>query len=148
LLSQQSSPFGYDAEGNRISKSKGSGLETWYYTWDNRNRLIGVEQTSDGASILLAVTYTYDAHDKLVAEEKWQSSTGVVAIRRHWDGEDLWAITDASNVVAARYLYGEAVDQVQGRLSVRRGRRSGARPHRRSWAERRHSGLLRDGQSG
>jgi RHS repeat-associated protein len=106
----------YDAEGNRISKSKGSGLETWYYTWDNRNRLIGVEQTSDGATTLLAVTYTYDAHDKLVAEEKWQSSTGVVATRRHWDGEDLWAITDASNVVAARYLYGEGVDQVQGRI--------------------------------
>jgi RHS repeat-associated protein len=78
--------------------------------------LIGVEQTSDGVNILLAVTYTYDAHDKLVAEEKWQSSTGVVATRRHWDGEDLWAITDASNVVAARYLYGEGVDQVQGRI--------------------------------
>jgi RHS repeat-associated protein len=105
-----------DAEGNRISKSKGSGLETWYYTWDNRNRLIGVEQTSDGASILLAVTYTYDAHDKLVAEEKWQSSTGVVATRRHWDGEDLWAITDASNVVATRFLYGDGVDAVQGRI--------------------------------
>jgi RHS repeat-associated protein len=108
--------YTYDAEGNCISKSKGSGLETWYYTWDTRNRLIGVEQTSDGASILLAVTYTYDAHDKLVAEEKWQSSTGVVTTRRHWDGEDLWAITDASNVVAARYLYGDGVDQVQGRI--------------------------------
>jgi RHS repeat-associated protein len=91
-------------------------LETWYYTWDNRNRLIGVEQTSDGVNILLAVTYTYDANDKLVAEEKWQSSTGVVTTRRHWDGEDLWAITDASNVVAARYLYGDGVDQVQGRI--------------------------------
>jgi RHS repeat-associated protein len=78
--------------------------------------LIGVEQTSDGANILLALTYTYDTHDKLVAEEKWQASTGVVAIRRHWDGEDLWAITDASNVVAARYLYGDGVDQVQGRI--------------------------------
>jgi RHS repeat-associated protein len=28
----------------------------------------------------------------------------------------LWTITDASNVVAARYLYGEGVDQVQGRI--------------------------------
>jgi RHS repeat-associated protein len=108
--------YAYDAEGNRISKSKGSELETWYYAWDNRNRLIGVEQTSDDANILLAVTYAYDAHDKLVAEEKWQSSTGVVAIRRHWDGGDLWAITDASNVVSQRLLYGEGVDQVQGRI--------------------------------
>jgi RHS repeat-associated protein len=108
--------YAYDAEGNRISKSKGSGLETWYYTWDNRNCLIGVEQTSDGVNILLAVTYTYDANDKLVAEEKWQASTGVVVTRRHWDGEDLWAITDASNVVAVRYLYGDGVDQVQGRI--------------------------------
>jgi RHS repeat-associated protein len=41
---------------------------------------------------------------------------GTVTTRRHWDGEDLWSITDASNVVATRFLYADGVDAIQGRI--------------------------------
>ena len=73
-------------------------------------------KTSNGSTVTLAVTYTYDANDKLVSEAKWKTGVGVVTTRRHWDGEDLWAITDASNVVATRFLYADGVDAAQGRI--------------------------------
>jgi YD repeat-containing protein len=58
--------YTYDAEGNLTQKSKGSGLETWYYGYDSRNQLMSVRQTSDGSTNLLTITYTYDALGHLV----------------------------------------------------------------------------------
>ena len=40
--------YSYDAVGNLTQKSKGSGLETVFYTYDNKNRLTNIRDTSDG----------------------------------------------------------------------------------------------------
>jgi RHS repeat-associated protein len=110
--------YTYDAEGNEIQKSKGSGLETWYYGYDTWNRLTSVRQTSDGSTNLLLVTYTYDVFGDRVQEAKWKQSTGTVTTRFHYDGQDVWADTDGSNALKARYLRGDAVDQVFARTEA------------------------------
>src|SRR5262249_9346141 len=98
-----------------IEKTKGPGLETWYYVPENLNRLTGILQTSDGSTIVLRVTYTYDALGHRVQEDRWKASTGTVTTRFQYDGQDVCADTDASNAVKGRYLHGDGVDQVFAR---------------------------------
>ena len=47
----------YDAVGNLTEKTKGTGLETWYYSYDNANELTGVNETSNGTTSILLITY-------------------------------------------------------------------------------------------
>jgi RHS repeat-associated protein len=110
--------YTYDAEGNETQKSKGTGLETWYYGYDTWNRLTSVRQTSDGSTNLLLVTYTYDVFGDRVQEAKWKQSTGTVTTRFHYDGQDVWADTDGGNALKARYLRGDEVDQVFARTEA------------------------------
>ena len=42
--------YTYDAAGNMTQKSKGDGLETWYYGYDNLNRLTSVRETRNGTT--------------------------------------------------------------------------------------------------
>jgi RHS repeat-associated protein len=107
--------YTYDNEGNLTQKSKGSGLETWYYSYDNLNHLTSVQQTSNGTTNLLLVTYTYDVFGNRVQQAKWKSGGSTVTTRFDYDGQDVWADTDTSNTVQVRYLRGDAVDQVFAR---------------------------------
>jgi RHS repeat-associated protein len=104
--------YTYDSAGNTIQKSKGSGLETWYFGWDNRNRLSSVRKTSDGTTNTLTVTYTYDVDDRLVQQAKWVSGGSTVTTRYAYDGENVWADLDGSNNLLVRYVYGDGMDQV------------------------------------
>jgi RHS repeat-associated protein len=103
--------YTYDAAGNEIQKSKGSGLEAWYFSYDTRNHLTTVRQTSDGSTNQLLVTYTYDVLGDRVQQTKWQPSPGTVTTRFDYDGQNVWADTDSSNTLQVRYLRGDAVDQ-------------------------------------
>jgi RHS repeat-associated protein len=107
--------YTYDTAGNQIQKSKGSGLETWYFGYDTLNHLTTVRQTSDGSTNQLLVTYTYDVLGDRVQQAKWMASTGTVTTRFHYDGQDVWADTDTSNNVQVRYLRGDVVDQIFAR---------------------------------
>src|SRR5262249_23486604 len=55
--------YTYDAEGNVIKKSKGANADTWLYSYNNANQLTGVQdRASDGGTLLMQATYSYDAH--------------------------------------------------------------------------------------
>src|SRR6185312_13663517 len=93
--------------------SKGAGLETWYYTFDDANRLTNILQTSDGTTTLLLLTYTYDVQDNRVEEDEWKS--GVTTTTRFvYDapGSNVVIDTDGNNTPLARRMYGDATDQV------------------------------------
>jgi len=45
--------YTYDDAGNMTQKSKGSGLETWYYNYDNANHLTTIRETSNGTTNIL-----------------------------------------------------------------------------------------------
>src|SRR5581483_11868473 len=84
--------YTYDAEGNITQKSKGAGLETWYYTYDNKNRLTSIRQTTDGTTNEYTASYTYDALGRRVLEVDWQSGVGSSTTRMGYDKDGtLWA---------------------------------------------------------
>ena len=104
--------YTYDAAGNTLTKSKGTGLETWYYGWDNRNRLTSVRETTNGTTNELTVTYTYDVQNNLVQEDKWKTGGSVITTRHAYDGAKVWADLDAGNNVQVRYLFDDGTDQI------------------------------------
>jgi RHS repeat-associated protein len=111
--------YTYDNAGNEIEKSKGAGLETWYYTYDTLNRLTDVRQTSDGSTNEMVATYTYDVFGDRVQQSEWTSGTGTVTTRFQYDAKgNVWADTDTSNNVQVRYLYGDGVDQLFARTEA------------------------------
>ncbi len=110
--------YTYDGEGNLTQKSKGSGLETWYYSYDHRNLLTSVRQTSNGTTNLLTLTYTYDALNHLVKQEKWQSGGSTVTTRFSYDGRNVWAELDGSNNIQVRYVWGEGTAQLFARIDT------------------------------
>ena len=68
--------YTYDADGNMTEKSKGTGLETWFYTYDNKGHLLTVNETTNGTTSEMQATYTYDAFGNMVKEVEWQTGVG------------------------------------------------------------------------
>ena len=110
--------YSYDAEGNLTEKTKGAGLETWYYTYDGRNLLTNVTETSDGTSVIYEATYTYDALYHRVQQVVFDG-TSTVTTRNAFDSNGrVWAELSSSNVVQARYLNGDGATDVFARIDV------------------------------
>jgi RHS repeat-associated protein len=107
--------YTYDSAGNMTQKSKGLGLETWYYGYDTLNHLTSVRETTNGTTNELTVTYTYDVLGDRVQQDKWKTGSSTVSTRFAYDGQNVWADTDTSNNVLARYLHGDGADQILAR---------------------------------
>src|SRR5262249_25128395 len=104
--------YTYDAEGDLTQKSKGSGLETWYFTYDHNNRMLTARDTSNGTTNTVTATYTYDALGRLVQEDEWQSGGSTINTRFAQDEkEQVWAELNGSNVVQTRYFRQDGVNQ-------------------------------------
>src|SRR5262249_36607321 len=59
----------YDAAGNLTKRSKGAGAETWTYGYDNKNRLVWVEErATDGGTLLMRADYAYDTDGNRVSK--------------------------------------------------------------------------------
>jgi RHS repeat-associated protein len=114
--------YTYDQEGNLTQKTKGTGLETWFYTYDNRNHLTSVRQTSDGNTNQLLVTYTYDVFGQRATEAKWTSQSGTTTTTRFaYDVYQVWAELNTSNVVQTRYVFGDGQTQLFARIDTGAG---------------------------
>jgi RHS repeat-associated protein len=114
--------YTYDAEGNRLTRSKGSGatLDLTTYTYDSLNHLIGVWQTLGGVNQVV-VTYTYDVLGRRVQQDETIQSGATTTTRFAYDGQQVWADLTSGNVVQTRYLYGDGVDQVLARTDTTLG---------------------------
>jgi RHS repeat-associated protein len=130
--------YTYDVEGNLTKKSKGASDETWVYSYDERNQLIGVEkQQTDGGTLLTRATYMYDVYGNRVEKQVWTSASGTTTTRFALDGWknpvdgssqpyalkgnenfDVWAELDGSNQLTMRRLFGDEVDQLAARISA------------------------------
>ncbi len=100
--------YTYDNAGDMIEKSKGAGLETWYYTYDTLNRLTTVEQTANGTTATLetTATYSYDVYNNLLEVQEWQSGGATTATKYAYDGTNEWAELNGSGSLNVRDLYG------------------------------------------
>lgn len=106
--------YDYDNAGNMTEKTKGSGLETWYYGYDNENRLTSVRETSNGTTNVYTATYTYDILNDRIETDTWSSSTmTLIQTRTSYDRGKAWADLSTSNAVQTRYLYDPAGNLVE-----------------------------------
>jgi RHS repeat-associated protein len=106
LIQSGAVTFIYDANGNRISRTDGSGTMTYQY--DFENRLTRVE-TSGGS----VVQYTYDALGRRITRDVDGAVTHFF-----YDVNDLLAEYDGAGVLQARYTQAPEVDSP---ISLSRG---------------------------
>jgi RHS repeat-associated protein len=98
LISANGTSFGYDANGNQISKVDGSG--SWTYTWDYENRLKQASLFGGGT-----VNYTYDALDRRVQRSVTAGTTKFV-----YDGADVLRDLDGNGSTVADYSNDLGID--------------------------------------
>jgi RHS repeat-associated protein len=99
LVSANGTTFGYDTNGNQISKTEANG--SWTYTWDYENRL---KQAS--LAVGVTVNYSYDALDRCI--QRTSSSSGTA--RFVYDGADVLRDLDSSGSAVADYLNALGID--------------------------------------
>ncbi|HEU5116467.1 MAG TPA: RHS repeat-associated core domain-containing protein [Isosphaeraceae bacterium] len=101
--------YTYDAAGNMTSKTDiATGVET-DYVWDDRNRLVEVDQVVSGVNTVLAL-YTYDALNNPIKVVEGGTTRWTV-----YDGNRPVLDFDGSGTLTARYLQGPMVDEVLAR---------------------------------
>lgn len=99
LVGANGASFGYDTNGNQVSKTDASG--TWTYTWDYENRL---KQASLSGGV--TVNYTYDALGRRVQRTSSTSGTAKFV----YDGLDVIRDLDGSGATVADYLNAPGID--------------------------------------
>ncbi len=135
MLSDGTYTYEYDNEGNRTARfidANSNGVidsgdtSITIYVWDYRNRLSQVRDYAyytayAGQTPSQLVAYSYDAFNRLVAEDTDSNGDGTVdhQTRFIYDGNNIalqFDKTGTGNLAAAnlthRYLYGPAVDQI------------------------------------
>jgi RHS repeat-associated protein len=104
--------YTYDNNGNVSTKSKGSGLEKWFYDYDNLNHLTSVRKTSNGTTNTLTVTYSYDAFGNRVQEDRWQTGGSVVTTKHVYDGQQVLFDLTSGNAIQTRYVWGDQANEI------------------------------------
>jgi RHS repeat-associated protein len=116
VLSDGTWTYTYDGEGNRVKKTNAQTGETWTYGYDNDDHMVWAEdRSSDGGTLLQRVTYEYDALGDRVEEDFSPAFDGHTSIQFAYDGANVWADIEGGQVTN-RYLLGDAVDEVLGRI--------------------------------
>ncbi|MEW4455600.1 hypothetical protein AB1L30_23220 [Bremerella sp. JC817] len=68
MLSDGTYNYMYDDEGNRLTKTNISTGEVIEYTWDYRNRLVGITTNTSGGTVTHEVEYTYDVFNRRIVK--------------------------------------------------------------------------------
>jgi YD repeat-containing protein len=107
LLSDGTYNYQYDAEGNRVKRTKIVGGAVDEYAWDYRNRLVSVVSKNAGGGVIKTVGYEYDVDDQRVRK----TVDGVVE-NYLIDRDQIAFVTDGGGNQTFHYLYGLNVDFV------------------------------------
>jgi len=100
LVSANGTSFGYDANGNQISKTDASG--SWTYTWDYENRL---KQASLSGGVI--VDYSYDALGRRVQ----RTSNADETVEFVYDGMDVLTDRDSDGATLVSYVNAPGLDK-------------------------------------
>jgi len=99
LVSANGTTFGYDTNGNEISKTDST--NSWTYTWDYENRL---DQASLAGGI--TVNYSYDA----LGHRIQRTSSALGTTKFVYDGPDVLRDLDGNDNASADYLNALGID--------------------------------------
>jgi len=108
LLSDGIYNYQYDGEGNRTVRTEIATGEVTEYSWDYRNRLIGVVTLDRSGNILSEFGYTYDVFNRRLSK----SAQGSVLEVFVYDGEHIALVFDGDGTQKNRYLHGPKIDQI------------------------------------
>jgi RHS repeat-associated protein len=100
LTSTSSATYGYDNNGNSITKNDSTGITT--YAWDFENRLSSVTLPGTGGT----VSFKYDPLGRRIYKSS-SSGTSIYA----YDGDNLVEETNSSGAAVARYSQGLKIDE-------------------------------------
>ncbi len=106
-----------DKNGNITQKINPSTGEIWNYSFDNRNRLTTVTDTTS-AGLQMQGTYTHDALGQRVEKAVWTASSGTTTTTRFaYDNRQIIADLDGSSALTMRYLLGSRILERLARIS-------------------------------
>jgi YD repeat-containing protein len=100
LTSTPNATYGYDLDGNAVTKNDSTGITT--YAWDFENRLTSVTLPGTGGT----VSFTYDPFGRRVKKVS-SAGTSIYA----YDGDNLIEEVNSSGAVVARYSQGLNIDE-------------------------------------
>ena len=100
LTSTPGATYGYDANGNTLTKTDTTGITG--YAWDFENRLTSVTLPGTGGT----VAFKYDPFGRRIQKTS-STATSVFA----YDGDNLIEETNSSGVAQARYAQGLNIDE-------------------------------------
>ena len=110
IMSDSDYDYGYDAEGNIISKTETATGMVTTFGYDHRNRLTVIEKRSAGDLLLSTISYTYDGLDRRIT-----TTTDGQVVYTVFDGENVWADFDAAANLETRYMFGDELDALIAR---------------------------------
>lgn len=100
LTSNSNASYGYDYNGNAVTKNDSAGITI--YAWDFENRLTSVTLPGSGGT----VSFSYDPFGRRIRKV---SATGTSIFA--YDGDNLVEETNSTGAVAARYSQGLNIDE-------------------------------------
>ena len=118
LLSDGTWNYGFDGEGNVVTKTSIATGDTWAYGYDAKNRMVSAEHRDSSGALLLKAAYTYDVYDHRISEIITVASGVATETRFAYDGNHLFALLDASNSLVKRYLSLNALDSAFARIGA------------------------------
>lgn len=107
LTATSNATYGYDLNGNAITRNDSTGITT--YAWDFENRLTSVALPGTGGT----VSFKYDPFGRRIYKSS-SPGTSIFA----YDGANLIEETNSSGAAVARYSQGENIDEP---LAILRG---------------------------
>ncbi|MEM7315626.1 MAG: RHS repeat-associated core domain-containing protein, partial [Planctomycetota bacterium] len=142
LTSDGNYTYEYDNEGNRTRRTRiADTSEYTVYTWDHRNRLIGVSSTESGGPS--TVEFEYDVNDLVIKKKVDVNGDGALdrGERYVYQDNELFMVFDELSLqsgvlseesLTARFVHGFGVDEV---LAERHYVAAVGRPSGQSWAD-------------
>jgi RHS repeat-associated protein len=129
LTSDGTWSYTYDADGNLTQKTNISTGEYWTYAYNNANEMISAIDHASGGSVLSSSAYDYDAFGNRVEQDV--TISGTTTVQRYandgWNPDtpagpgnfkwEIYADLNGSNGLETRYLRGDKVDQLFGRIA-------------------------------
>ncbi|MCP4582384.1 MAG: RHS repeat-associated core domain-containing protein, partial [candidate division Zixibacteria bacterium] len=108
--------YGYDNEGNIISKTDVITNDITIYAYDHRNRMTAVVIEDSTATELSRVEYIYDVMDRRIGRLEGNEAIYTVYADKH-----AWLDFDELGNVKSRYLFGNKIDEILARYQPGEG---------------------------